>query len=310
MTFAARGFLRRGSRVARFSIARPLSTLRFAGVPEHFFAPFHIANERGLYNEAGIDFSFRVTPEGTGKMAQLLEGNEIDVALMVSEGAVAKAATGAPFKVIGTYVHSPLRLGVHVHSRAPVKSAADLKGKVFGISRMGSSSHLMSHVFASQQGWDVTSEAPLKVVNNFDGAKKAMAAGEIDVWVWERFTTKQMVDSGEWSLVQELPTPWHPFLFVASNQAIERSAEAIHKVVDITRAVCNEFKSNEAGSTNKYLANHHHLDPEDAVNWLDSTEWMCELNVTNETLKQTQDALVVIGQLTEPVPHDEIFTRI
>jgi len=289
---------------------RHLKTLRVAGVPEHFFAPFHIAKERGLYEAHGVDFKWQMTPEGTGKMAQDLEAGHVDVALMVSEGAVAKTAAGAPFKVIGTYVHSPLRLGVHVRAGSQIATLGDLKGKVFGISRMGSSSHLMSHVLASQQGWDVAKDAPLMVVNNFDGAKKAMAAGEIDVWVWERFTTKQMVDSGEWELVSELPTPWHPFLFVASDKALAELSTEIRAAVEVTQKVCAEFKANHAGSTIEYLSKHHHLSEVDAVDWLDSTEWACKLEVDQATLDKTQEALVIIGQLQEPAPSGKILGSI
>jgi len=275
-------------------------------VPEHFFAPFHIAKERGLYEAQGVDLKWMMTPEGTGKMAQDLQDGNVDVALMVSEGAVAKTAAGAPFKVIGTYVHSPLRLGVHVRAGQGIKSLSDLKGKVFGISRTGSSSHLMSHVLASQQGWDVERDAPLRVVNNFDGAKKAMAAGEIDVWVWERFTTKHMVDSGEWELVSELPTPWHPFLFVATDKALLELSSEIKATVDITKKVCDEFKANDSGSTIQYLDAHHHLGEADANDWLNSTDWACHLQVAQNTLDKTQEALVVIGQLKSPADSKSI----
>lgn len=33
-------------------------------------------------------------------------------------------------------------------------------------------------------------------VGTLDGARDAMAKGEIDVWLWEKFTTKHLVDSG------------------------------------------------------------------------------------------------------------------
>lgn len=286
---------------------RSLKTLRIAGVPEHFFAPFHIAKERGLYEEQGVDFRWHMTPEGTGKMAQDLQDGNVDVAMMVSEGAVAKTAGGAPFKVIGTYVRSPLRLGVHVKAGRNLNTLGDLKGKVFGISRMGSSSHLMSHVLASQQGWDVERDAPLRVVNNLDGAKKAMAAGEIDVWVWERFTTKHMVDSGEWELVSELPTPWHPFLFVATDEALANLSPEIKAAMDITQKACEEFKANHSDSTIKYLATHHHLDEADAHDWLNSTEWACHAQVDKSTLDETQEALVTIGQLKAPVEPSAIL---
>merc|ERR1712054_508241 len=101
--------------IARSSLQlRSLGTLRVAGVPEHFNAPFHLASERGLYEEQGVKFEWAMTPEGTGAMAQKLESGAVDMAVMLSEGAVARAATGAPLKVVGTYVQSPLRWGIHV----------------------------------------------------------------------------------------------------------------------------------------------------------------------------------------------------
>lgn len=286
---------------------RSLTSLRVAGVPEHFFAPFHMAKEQGLYEKKGLDFEFHTTPEGTGKMAEKLQAGEIDVAMMVAEGGVAKVVSGSPFKVVGTFVRSPLRLGIHVRKGAGIKAVAELKGKTFGISRLGSSSHLMSHVCASQQGWEPKVDAPLKVVNTLDGAREAMSKGEIDCWIWEKFTTKHLVDSGEWDILEELPTPWHPFLFVASEKSLAEKSDQIRAMVETTKAVCDTFKANAGNSTLKYLAQNHGLSPEDAVNWLDSTQWDCQLQVETNTLDKIQEALIIIGQSERAVPAEDIL---
>lgn len=34
-------------------------------------------------------------------------------------------------------------------------------------------------------------------VGTLDGAREAMGKGEIDAWLWEKFTTKHLVDNGE-----------------------------------------------------------------------------------------------------------------
>eukprot|EP00928_Gymnodinium_smaydae_P099084 TRINITY_DN9363_c0_g1_i2.p1 TRINITY_DN9363_c0_g1~~TRINITY_DN9363_c0_g1_i2.p1 ORF type:complete len:346 (-),score=81.57 TRINITY_DN9363_c0_g1_i2:230-1267(-) len=283
------------------------TSLRVAGVPEHFNAPFHLAHERGLYKDLGIDFAWDCTPQGTGAMAQKLEAGDVDVAVMLSEGAVARVAAGAPIRLVGTYVRSPLRWGVHVKQGSPIQSLEDLKGKTFGISRKLSGSHLMAHVMAHSRGWDLERDAPLKIVNTLQGAREAMAAGEIDAWLWEKFTTKHLVDSGEWDIIGEVPTPWPCFLFVASQKAIQERPEAIRDFVRSTRAVCDEFKANAGGSTISYVSEHHQLRPEDAEEWLSGTEWACSLEVTRETLRSTQEALVVIGQLTETTPDGNLI---
>merc|ERR1719507_433588 len=86
---------------------------------------------------------WHMEPKGTGAMAQQLEDGEVDLAIMLAEGATARAAAEAPLKVIGTYVDSPLRWGIHVRKGSGLTDPADLKGKVFGVSRMLSGSHLM-----------------------------------------------------------------------------------------------------------------------------------------------------------------------
>jgi len=274
--------------------------LRIAGVPEHFNAPFHIAKERGLYDQSGVDFQWHMEPKGTGAMAQLLEEGAVDLAVMLSEGATAKAIEGN-LKVVGTYVKSPLRWGIHVKKGAPITEPAGLKGKVFGVSRMLSGSHLMAHVFAHGQGWDLERDAPLNIVGTMDGARAAMAAGEIDAWLWEKFTTKHLVDRGEWDIIGEVPTPWPCFLFVASEQSLATKRAEIQAVIETTRAVCEEFKANEGGSTVSYVAKNHAMSEADATEWLSGTEWACATEVEASTLRKTQEALVTIGQLKEAV---------
>merc|ERR1711879_662386 len=108
----------------------------------------------------------------------------------------------------------------------------------------------------------------------------------------------------------ELPTPWHPFLFVASDRAVAQYSAEIKKVIEATCQVCKEFKANDVGSTLEYLSVHHRLGEVDAIDWLDSTEWSCTLGVDQNTLYRTQEALVVIGQLDKPVEPEGITARL
>ena len=40
--------------------------------------------------------------------------------------------------------------------------------------------------------------------------------------MWEKFTTKPLVDSGEWRRVGECVTPWPCFVVAATNTALEK----------------------------------------------------------------------------------------
>jgi len=290
-------------------LCRSLCTLRVAGVPEHFNAPFHLAKERGLYEERGVAFEWDVTPQGTGAMAQKLESHEVDLAVMLSEGAVARVAQGAPLKVVGTYVGSPLRWGIHVLRGSTVQHPDQLKGRTFGVSRMLSGSHLMAHVFAHQKGWKPEFDAPVKLCGTLDGARDMMKSGEIETFLWEKFTTKHLVDAGEWDIIGEVLTPWPCFLFVASKKALLEKPAEIRAVIEVTKPVCDSFKANGGGATLAYVSKHHAVAEDDAKEWLDGTFWSCSTQVQWSTLDKTQDALRVIGQLREAIPHDQLVAQ-
>ena len=70
------------------------------------------------------------------------------------------------------------------------------------MSRMGSGSHLMALVAARQRG---APDPEFEVVGDLQGARKALKNKEADLFMWEKFTTKPLVDSGEWSRVDEVP---------------------------------------------------------------------------------------------------------
>ena len=114
-----------------------LETLHFwqLMVQEHFSTPLFFAQR--YFN---LDAELLPFPSGTGHMVQALKSSQIDVGVGLTEGWVAamgkKETTGA-FKMIGTYVKSPLCWAINVSETGNVKSVDDLVGKVIGISRFG-----------------------------------------------------------------------------------------------------------------------------------------------------------------------------
>jgi ABC-type nitrate/sulfonate/bicarbonate transport system substrate-binding protein len=283
------------------------AALRVAGVPEHFNTPFHYARERGLYEQQGgfsVDWTFH--PGGTGAMAIALEEDTADVAVMLSEGAVAKIANGSPSMIVGTYVSSPLTWGVHVAHGSPLQSVEDLKGRVFGVSRLGSGSHLMAYVMGHQLGWNIRGgDCPLEVVGSLESAQEAMSDNRIEAFMWEKFTTKHLVDNGEWRRIGEVPTPWPCFVFVASNKALKERANDISALIGITRQMCEEVKMNENDVSVDYVSKHHRMSVHDARVWLDSTEWSCASEVNLSTLRKTSEFLEILGQIPAvPLPAD------
>lgn len=76
-------------------------------------------------------------------MTAALKDNSIDVAIGLTEGFVADLgktnAKGekSAYKLVGTYVDSPLCWAVSVGAKSGIKSIEELKGKRVGVSRIG-----------------------------------------------------------------------------------------------------------------------------------------------------------------------------
>ena len=170
-------------------------TFRAAGVPEHFNRAWRQLAERRALETLAVDLRWQEIPQGTGRMLDVLEAGEADLALMLTEGAVAGVANGRRIRLLGAWVASPLRWGVHVAAGGPLASRDDLPGKRFAISRFGSGSHLMAGIYARDHFWSVAPE--FVVVDSLEGARKALAAGDAEIFLWERFTTQPVVDAGE-----------------------------------------------------------------------------------------------------------------
>ena len=80
------------------------SSVVVAGVPEHFNLPWHLGLEQGAFAEAGVDLTYRDYPGGTGAMTQALAEQEVDMAVLLTEGAIADLVKRRQTKLVKVYV--------------------------------------------------------------------------------------------------------------------------------------------------------------------------------------------------------------
>jgi len=172
-----------------------MKKVQIIGVPEHFNLPWHLAIEEGAFKERGIDLTWTDIPEGTGKMCQMLQDEETDLAIILTEGLVKSITEGNSSKIVQEYIATPLRWGIHVGAQSKHNTIADLEKTKAAISRYGSGSHLMAYVNAQNNNWD-TNTLEFEVVNNLKGAINSLSNTDTDhYFMWEHFTTKPLVDN-------------------------------------------------------------------------------------------------------------------
>ncbi|MFV0526873.1 MAG: ABC transporter substrate-binding protein [Acidimicrobiales bacterium] len=253
--------------------------LRLGGVPEHFNYPWHLAIGTRFPDGDGPDrarpgavdglaVTWTDQPGGTGEILEHLETGELDVASVLTEGSVAAMARGLDIVLVQVYVSSPLQWGVFVPARSDLTTEESLVDAPIVISRFGSGSHLMAYVLAERHGWTIEDDR-FVVAGNLDGARAAFAAGGDQVFLWDRFMTRPLVDAGEFRQVGVLPTPWPPFVIAATREALTGRTTEVGRVVDAVVAAAVGLPR-RPGAVDE-LADRYGLDRSTAQEWLGTT---------------------------------------
>ena len=280
-----------------------MTTIKIAGVPEHFNLPWHLAIDNKAFEKQNINLQWTDIPEGTGKMCQMLRSGETDIAVILTEGIIKDINAGNPSKIVQTYVETPLIWGIHVGANSDYKTIDDLKNTKAAISRLGSGSQLMAYVNADNQGWD-TNNLQFEIVNTIDGAVEALTNGTADYFMWERFMTKPLVDKGIFRKVADCPTPWPCFVIAVRDEVLMNQPEAIQTILQIINHTTLNFKT--IPNIDQLLAEKYHQKQDDIQEWLALTEWS-QQNVDENLLNNVQKQLFQLKIIDKKGTFEEII---
>ena len=284
-----------------------MKTVKIGGVPEHFNLAWYLALKNREFKDAGINLRWKDYYSGTGAMNKALREGEIDMAVILTEGIIKDIIEGNPSKIVQTFVSSPLIWGIHVAHGSKYKSIQDIKGKKAAISRYGSGSHLMSYVNAEKHNWDLDNDLNFEVIRNLEGAIEGLTSGRADYFLWEKFTTKPIVDNGIFRRIGNIPTPWPCFVIAVRKDFIENHSNDLKTILDIINNTTIEFK--EIPSIDKTIANRYDQKLEDVQEWLSITEWSQEV-IDENTINTIQDTLLSLDIISEKVDYDYLVRKL
>ena len=281
--------------------------VNIGGVPEHFNLAWYLTLKDGAYKEKGINLRWHDYHGGTGQMNKGLRDEEIDLAVILTEGVIKDIIDGNPSKIVQTFVQSPLIWGIHVANDSSFESIEDLKGTRAAISRFGSGSHLMAYVNAENNNWDLSTDLNFEVIKNLSGAIEGLTERKADYFMWEKFTTKPLVDNGTFRRIAECPTPWPCFVIAARETFIKEHPETLRTILDIINSTTAEFK--QIPSIDRTIANRYEQKLEDVQEWLSMTEWSQEL-IDETTIMKVQDQLLALDIISEKWSYDQLVHKI
>ncbi|AAW45837.2 hypothetical protein CNJ01790 [Cryptococcus deneoformans JEC21] len=270
--------------------------LRVGWHREHFLSPLLQFVEK----DKGETVELIECPGGTGEMQVKLKNGEIDLCIALTDALIAGLANGqTSYKIVGRYIASPLRWAIVTGKNSQYNSVDDLKGTTFGISRLGSGSQVMASVLSLQQKWSEEEQPKFKVNGQFKPLRDSVNSGETSVFLWEWFTTKPYVDSGEVRFIGSVYTPW-PCWHIAASPSVPSST--IKPFLASLQPYVQHFNSPEARTSEdiEFVHNFFGHKKEDVAEWLQSVEWEQRLaEVKEDVVKGTLAVLRKAGVIPE-----------
>jgi sulfonate transport system substrate-binding protein len=281
---------------------------RIAGVPEHFNLPWWQAIADNAFAQVALDVRFIEEPGGTGAMTNALRAGDVEAAVVLTEGAVLDILSGGRNRLVSVYVDSPLVWGIHVAASSNIQSTDDIAGKRIAISRYGSGSHLIAVVDALQRGFDID-DRQFVVVGDLDGARRSLASGESDVFLWERHMTQPLVDAGEFRRIGEREVPWPAFVISVREDLLASHAGEIGGALDIVAGYAQRLKVGDDSA--RLVSDAYGLDLHDAERWLSMVDWSRSNERPDDALHAVIEALAAQGAVgSTDVDLDDLWYRI
>jgi NitT/TauT family transport system substrate-binding protein len=144
------------------------------------FLPVDIGIEQGIFSNLGLDVD-SANLGGDAKVQQALVAGSIDFGLGSGPG-MALASKGGAAIAVAQFAGPPRNISAIVLADSPIKTVADLKGKMIAVSTSGSLSDWLAKQMAIQEGWgqDGIKTVPLGAV---EASIAALKAHQIDAVV-------------------------------------------------------------------------------------------------------------------------------
>ena len=284
-----------------------MKNVRIGGVPEHFNYAWYLALKQGHFKQHNIDVRWKDYFGGSGQMTKALRENEIDMAVILTEGIIKDITEGNPSKIVQIFVESPLIWGIHVAQDSTYKNLSELKGQKAAISRYGSGSHLMAYVNALKLKWNTASDLQFEVVKDLDGAVESLSRKEADYFMWEKFTTKPLVDEKIFRRLGDCPTPWPCFVIAVRDEFIINEKETLRSVLNTINKITTSFK--EIPEIDRIISERYQQKNEDVKVWLELTEWS-QKNIDPATVEAVQDQLLQLNIISEKWTYNQLVSTL
>ncbi|KAG7660990.1 uncharacterized protein J8A68_005510 [[Candida] subhashii] len=262
------------------------TVLKVAYIPEHFSTPLFFAEQQGYYTSLGLSIEFIKVIEGSGRLINLLNSGEVDIAIGLTEAFVADIAKGNKnIKLVDTYVKSPLLWAISTGAhRDEFHNEGQLEGQTIGVSRIGSGSYIMSFVLGHSLKFDVPF-ADFPVLSNFKNLRDSVN-----------------LKFGPIKQIGEIFTPWSSWVITANADSLAHKKEHIKNFIDAVNSGIDYFNGHISEAV-EYISTNLDYSAEDAKEWTTTVEFNSQIGQTpldwENIVENTSEILRLAGVITD-----------
>ncbi len=273
------------------------------------FIPLDVGLEAGIFAKYGIDLEISALT-GDAKLQQALASDSLEFGLG-SGPSMAFAVKGAPVIAVAAFAAEPRNISVVVPADSPIKTVADLKGKLLSVTTAGSLTDWLVHRLSVKEGWG-TDGVRIAPIGGFDSAVPAMKTKQIDGMMVATEAGYLLEERGEGRILvgmEKYAPKFHTHVvfsrkdLVASNPAlVERFLKAFFASIDFMKA--NKEKTTEVAAR----VTHQTVSAMNKTYDYEISMLETDGHFDPEAVEVIKDSFVGMGILTEKPANDLLFT--
>lgn len=209
------------------------------------FLPLDIGREEGIFAKQNVDLDI-VAMTGEAKLMQGLTAGSLDFGLAGSPGA-ALAVKGAPVIAVAVLTNAPRNFSVVVTKDSPIKTIADLKGKLIsGATAGGLPEWLVKHL-AVVKGWGPTGIRTI-ALGSPSASLSAVMTHQVDGMMTSTTTGYQLEEKGQGRIITQMgdfAPHFHTEMVFARRSLVDSNPDLVKRFLQGLFATVAYIKTNK-----------------------------------------------------------------
>jgi NitT/TauT family transport system substrate-binding protein len=273
------------------------------------FIPLDVGVAAGIWAKYGLEVEITAL-SGDAKLQQALTADSVDFGLG-SGPSMAFAVKGSPVIAVAAFAEEPRNISVVVAPNSPIKTVADLKGKLLSVTTAGSLTDWLVHRLSVQEGWG-TDGIRTVALGGFEPSVPALKTGQIDGIMAATEAGYLLEEKGEGHVLvgmEKYAPKFHTHVVFARQELVAGKPDIVKRFLQGFFASVAFMKANK-GKTSEVAEAVLHESPTVASKTYDYEISMLEDDghFDPAAVAIIKDSLVDMNMLPQKPTDDQLFT--